>query len=132
MNEALSIGQVAASAGVATSTLRYYEELGLIEAPARQGQQRRYDARVLQRLRYIQAAQRAGFTLEEIKTLICGFPAEVAPGSRWQALAKTKLLEIESLIERAQEMKLALEVGLRCGCKSLEECEAQLAKDGRC
>jgi MerR family transcriptional regulator, redox-sensitive transcriptional activator SoxR len=128
----LSIGQIAARAGVAASTLRYYEQLGLIDAPSRQSQQRRYDPNVLRRVHYIQVAQRAGFTLEEIKTLIFGFPDDVAPGARWQQLAQNKLPEIESLIARALEMKNALEVGLRCGCESLEACEAKLVSDGGC
>jgi MerR family transcriptional regulator, redox-sensitive transcriptional activator SoxR len=128
----LSIGQIAARAGVAASTLRYYEQLGLIEAPSRQSQQRRYDPSVLRRVYYIQVAQRAGFTLEEIKTLIFGFPDDVTPGARWQQLAQNKLPEIESLISRALEMKNALELGLRCGCDSLEACETKLASEGGC
>ena len=133
MNPAnLSIGQIAARAGVTPSTLRYYEQLGLIDAPPRQSQQRRYDPSVLRRLNYIGVAQRAGFTLEEIKTLIVGFPDEVTPGARWQQLAQRKLREIEALIARALEMKHALEVGVRCGCASLEECEAKLVSEGVC
>lgn len=122
----LRIGQVAQHTGVANSTLRYYEQLGLMAAPNRQSGQRRYDQSAIRRVHYIQVAQRAGFALLEIKTLIHGFPEDTAPGWRWQQLANSKLPEIEALIERAKEMKRALELGIRCGCKSLEECEIKL------
>lgn len=46
----LTIGEVSRQAGVAATTLRYYEQIGLIAAPARQGGQRRYDESVLARL----------------------------------------------------------------------------------
>ncbi len=124
---AMSIGQVAERTGLAASTLRYYEQLGLMAPLERRGGQRRYDLAAIRRVNYIQVAQRAGFSLLEIKTLIYGFPEETAPGSRWQQLASTKLPEIEALIEQAQQMKHAIELGIRCGCKSLEECEIKLS-----
>ena len=53
MTAGLTIGAVARAAGVAATTLRYYEQIGLVPAPARVGGQRRYDDAVLTRLEVI-------------------------------------------------------------------------------
>ena len=67
-----TIGEVARRAGVATSSIRYYERIGLLPEPDRLGGQRRYDADVLGKLGFIGVAQSAGFKLREIKELIDG------------------------------------------------------------
>jgi MerR family transcriptional regulator, redox-sensitive transcriptional activator SoxR len=119
----MTIGEMAKAAGVAPSTLRYYEGLGLITPQGRASGQRRYDTSALRKLSYVQLAQRAGFSLKEIKTLLEGFPDSTTPSQRWQTLAKAKLLELEALMTQALEMKRVLETGLQCGCTSLETCE---------
>ncbi len=58
---ALTIGDVARESGVAPTTLRYYEKIGLVPAPARIGGQRRYDDAVLARLEVIRLCKSAGF-----------------------------------------------------------------------
>ena len=63
---------MARRAGVATSSIRYYERIGLLPEPGRAGGQRRYDADVLGRLAFIGVAQSAGFKLREIKALLAG------------------------------------------------------------
>lgn len=119
----MSIGEVARVAGLAPSTLRYYEQLDLLRPQSRRSGQRRYDAEALRRLAFIQVAKQAGFSLEEIKTLVQGFPEAISPGERWQILARVKRLEMEALIAKVQEMKRVLEVGLQCACASLERCD---------
>ena len=118
----LTIGGVARSAGVRASTIRYYEEAGLLPAPERVGGKRRYDEEVLRRLALIGGAKRAGLTLAEIRTLLHGFPAGVRAAQRWQALASEKLAEVEGSIARLRETKGLLEEALRCECASLDEC----------
>src|SRR4051812_3286731 len=68
----LTIGDVARRAGVATSSIRYYERIGLLPKPERSGGQRRYHADVLGKLGFIGVAQSAGFKLREIKELLDG------------------------------------------------------------
>jgi MerR family redox-sensitive transcriptional activator SoxR len=70
----------------------------------------------------IQLAKDAGFTIAEIRTLIHGFDAETTPAARWQALAHTKLSELDRLLERIQSMRRLLLTGLQCGCLHWEEC----------
>lgn len=63
------IGEIARRAGLRTSAVRYYERIGLLRPAPRAGGQRRYDPSALHRLSAIRLAQRAGFSLEEIKRL---------------------------------------------------------------
>ncbi|HWQ13238.1 MAG TPA: MerR family transcriptional regulator [Roseiflexaceae bacterium] len=120
--EELTIGEVARRAGLRTSALRFYERSGLLPLPARRGGQRRYDAHVLPRVAAIQAAQAAGFTLAEIRTLLDGFPPEVPPGERWRALAARKIAELDELIASAEQMKRRLAAGADCACAGYEVC----------
>jgi MerR family mercuric resistance operon transcriptional regulator len=68
--QSLTIGKLAAAAGVGVETVRFYQRKGLIETPARETGTRRYGALDVRRLRFIRQAQAAGFTLEEIKELL--------------------------------------------------------------
>jgi DNA-binding transcriptional MerR regulator len=62
----LDIGEVAERSGVAPSTLRYYEEVGLISSLWRRGLRRQFDADVLLKLSLIAMGKAAGFSLQEI------------------------------------------------------------------
>ncbi|MCJ2102313.1 MULTISPECIES: MerR family transcriptional regulator [unclassified Methylobacterium] len=75
----LSIGQLAAAAGVNLETVRYYERIGLMPPPARTGGgHRSYDPVHVQRLAFIRHARALGFGIEDIRTLL----ALAAPGHR--------------------------------------------------
>ena len=119
----LTIGEVARQAGLHTSAIRYYEEIGVLPSPERvYGGHRRYSARVFQQLAFIHLAQQAGFSMAEIQTLVSGFDESAPLGVRWRTLAEEKLAELDVLITRAQGMKRVLEEGLRCQCLHLDEC----------
>jgi MerR family transcriptional regulator, redox-sensitive transcriptional activator SoxR len=124
--ESMSIGEVARSAGVRPSALRYYESVGLLPPPERTNGRRRYDGevlrKVLDRLAVVRVAQQAGFTISEIRTLLNGYSEDTPPSERWRFLAEEKLPEVEALMERALGMKYLLERGLRCECLRLEDC----------
>jgi MerR family redox-sensitive transcriptional activator SoxR len=118
----LSIGEVARRTGLRTSALRYYEEAGILPPPARVSRRRVYDADTVRKIEVLKFAQMAGFTLEEIKTLFHGFGAETPLSARWQALAQTKLHELDVLAQRIRRMRRALDLGLKCGCIRIEDC----------
>ncbi len=126
-----TIGELAKQAGVQTSTLRYYESIGLISAAKRVNGQRRYTSGTLKRLSFIKLAQQAGFSIAEIKTLLEGFETDIPPLSQWRALTRQKLVEVEVAIARSQQMKLLLQEGLRCGCLSYDECSERLVTEGQ-
>ena len=116
---ALTIGEVARRAGVATSSIRYYERIGLLPKPDRAGGQRRYDEEVLGKLGFIGVAQSAGFKLREIKELMGGADGLGAP---MRSLSSRKLGEVEALLERTKAMKGWLEVAQECDCVTPAEC----------
>jgi MerR family redox-sensitive transcriptional activator SoxR len=119
----LTIGEVARQAGLHTSAIRYYEDIGVLPRPERvYGGHRRYSARVFQQLAFIQLAQAAGFSMTEIQTLVAGFDETAPLGVRWRTLAEQKLAALDVLISRAQRMKRVLEEGIRCQCLNLDEC----------
>jgi MerR family transcriptional regulator, redox-sensitive transcriptional activator SoxR len=122
----LTITHVAGRANVRPSAIRYYESTGLLPPPVRVNGRRRYDEGVLERLAIIATAQRMGFTIAEIGTLLHGFDAETPAWTRWQTLARHKLPEIEALIAHAHGMKRLLEASLHCECLTLAECVAAL------
>ena len=118
----LSIGEVARRAGIRTSALRYYEDVGLFPAPRRVNGRRRYDPEILRHLAVIRVAQQAGFTIAELQTLLKGFGETVRPVQRWRKLAERKLVELDGMIARAEGMKRLLRTGLDCSCVTWEDC----------
>jgi MerR family transcriptional regulator, redox-sensitive transcriptional activator SoxR len=120
--KSLSIGEVARRTGLRTSALRYYEEAGLLPAPARVAGRRVYNPDVIHRVGVLRFAQEAGFTLREIKMLIHGFEAKTPLSARWRAMAQKKVSELDDQAERIQRMRQALALSLKCGCVRIEDC----------
>jgi MerR family redox-sensitive transcriptional activator SoxR len=118
----LTIGEVARRAGVASSAIRYYESIGLLPEPEREGGQRRYGEAVLGKLGFIGVAQAAGFKLEEIKNLVEAIDGAADMGDRMRSLSNRKLGEVEALLARTKAMKGWLEVAKECGCATPAEC----------
>ncbi|HEY1842559.1 MAG TPA: MerR family transcriptional regulator [Mycobacterium sp.] len=119
MATALTIGKVAQETGVAATTLRYYEQIGLVPVPVRVGGQRRYDDSVLARLEVIALCKAAGFALDEIAVLF----ADDAPGRpASRALAEAKLAEIDARMESLVQARAVIEWGMRCTCPSIDAC----------
>jgi DNA-binding transcriptional MerR regulator len=134
----LSIGEVAARAGLRTSHIRYYERVGVLPLPDRLVGQRRYHPEVLHRLAIVDVAQRAGFTLEEIRELTGPQPPGHAAGERLRELAQCKRPDVEALIQRARAVKRWLEIASACDCATVDACSlftdpalAPPAADGR-
>lgn len=122
--ERFTIGEVARRTGLRASAIRYYESIGLIPAPGRSSGQRRYGSDVFTKLAIVRMAQDAGFTIEEIRTLVAGFPVGTPAGDRWRELAGRKLPEVEARIERLTAVRNVLEESLACGCLTLDTCAA--------
>lgn len=116
----LSIGQVAQQSGVASTTIRYYEQIGLLAQTERLNGRRCYSNAILERLHAIQTAQQLGFSLSQIRTLLQNENQPLP--QRWQELAYQKIDELEALIQQAQHMQERLRKGLQCSCEDLSEC----------
>lgn len=122
MMQLFGIGEIARRAGVATSTIRYYERIGLLPPCKRVNTKRRYDTSILQKLNVIHMGQNAGLTIAEIQTLLHEFPVDTPPSERWQALAVKKIADLDELMNRVQAMKSLLEQTLQCHCSTIDDC----------
>ena len=129
MSAGIRSGQVAAAAGVNVETLRYYERRGLLAQPDRSpGGHRLYDSDSVTTLRVIKAAQRLGFTLDEVAELLeIGRHRHRARSSRavdagLQARATAKLAEVEERITDLVTIRENLRAALDAGCDDLIAC----------
>lgn len=125
----LTIGEVARHAGIAASTIRYYELIGVLPAPVRIGGQRRYAADVLGKLGFVRVAQEAGFTLAEIRALISDIDGGPGLGPAFSELSKGKIVSIDRLLARTLAIRGWLQVAQTCGCASPDECALFPAPD---
>ena len=107
---ALTISQLARSAGVGVETVRYYQRRGLLPdpRPRRTGAAgiRHYDEEDARRLRFVRAAQAAGFTLEEIIELLQ--LDSTHDRARVRALAEARLAALDARIAELQAARRSL------------------------
>jgi DNA-binding transcriptional MerR regulator len=115
----LTIGELASRAGVATSALRYWEELGLLPPAARMSGQRRYPESAAGLVGVILLLREVGFTLAEQRAFMASHAA--APGD-WQRLARRKLAELDDQIANAQAAREAIDHALRCPHEDILQC----------
>ena len=114
----LDIAEVSRRAGVPASTLRFYEEKGLITSIGRRGLRRQFDASVLERLALIALGCAAGFTLEEIALM---FAPDGRPRVDRRMLA-TKAEELRKRIRKLSAMRDGLLHAAACPARSHMEC----------
>jgi DNA-binding transcriptional MerR regulator len=128
--DGLRSGEVASASGVNIETLRYYERRGLLAEPDRSpGGHRLYPAETVTVLRVIKAAQRLGFTLEEVADLLEVGRHRHRPTRRrrvhdagLKARAQAKLIEVEERITDLVTIRDNLQAVLDAGCADLIEC----------
>ena len=114
----MDIGEVAKRSGVPASTLRYYEQKGLIASIGRHGLRRTFDPDVLERLALIALGQTAGFSLDEIATM---FGADGRPDIDRRSL-RAKARELDVMILRLTAMRDGLRHAAACSAPSHLEC----------
>ena len=123
----MSIGEVARASGFTTSALRYYEEIGLLPAPARVSGRRSYHADVVDRLRVIAL----DFPLEEIRALLDGFPAATPASERWRATAQAQIAQLEARAADIERMLgLLRHLVTDCQCADLASCARSWTERG--
>ncbi|MEM9374589.1 MAG: helix-turn-helix domain-containing protein [Pseudomonadota bacterium] len=115
----LDIGEVSDRSGLASSTLRYYEEKGLIEPVARRGLRRQYDTDIVDRLALITLGRAAGFSLDEIKSIV-GSRGDLAID---RGALSSKADELDALIERLKCMRDGLRKAANCVAERHVECQ---------
>jgi MerR family mercuric resistance operon transcriptional regulator len=107
MKDGMTIGRLAKEAGVNVETIRYYQRRGLLTEPHKPaGGHRRYPASALERLGFIRRAQRLGFSLAEVQSLI-----QYSDGRSWRetrAIAEKKYATLSAHVEQLNAMRRGL------------------------
>lgn len=121
----LTIGGLAERAGCNVQTIRYYEQVGLMPAPARtRGNQRRYSEDQARRLAFIRHARDLGFTMQTVATLLdlAGHPDR--PCKEVTSLAQENLTVVKSRISRLRALERELKRLIACcgGGRRMKEC----------
>ncbi len=114
----MNIGEVAKRSGLPASTLRYYEEKGLIRSIGRRGLTRMFRADVLQQLSLIALGQAAAFSLDDIATML---DADGQPAIDHQRLTD-KADELDRTIERLSAVRDELRRAAACPAPRHIEC----------
>jgi len=123
MDDVLSIGEVAARSGIASSALRFYEDVGLIRSIRNRSGHRRYPRAVLRRVAFIVFAQRIGLSLQEVKAELARLPTNRVPErADWAKLSAGWTARIRARIEELERLQAGLTECIGCGCLSLDRC----------
>jgi DNA-binding transcriptional MerR regulator len=118
-DELLTIGELSRRTDVATSALRYYEELGLVRPATRVSGQRRYPPEAVGMVGAILFLRDVGFTLDEIRQLMA---ARAKSPRAWHDLARRKIVELDERIAEAQAARVAVEHALACPHEDVVAC----------
>jgi len=114
----LDIGEVVQRAGVPASTLRFYEQKGLIASVGRQGLRRQFNATVLERLALISMARAAGLSLDDMAKML----GPDGPPRIDRKLLAARADELEKTVRRLGAMRDALRHAAACSAPSHMEC----------
>lgn len=126
----ITIGEFARRAGVATSALRYYEQLGLISSTRTAGGQRRYARAMLRRVAFIRAAQTVGLSLDEVRGALARLPDERTPSkTEWNKVSATWIRRVDERIAELERLRETLNSCVGCGCLSLRTCRLYNPED---
>ena len=127
---AMTIGELASRAGVATSAVRYYESAGILPKAARVSGRRVYDSDALHDLMFVTRARSAGFDIAEIRELAALVrdphgPAEFCEPAK--DFARTKIDQLDKQIAKAKKLRVQLTEAVSHDCTEHEQC-SYLAK----
>lgn len=131
----LSIGELSKRAGVKITTIRYYEQMGLIDAPERsQGNQRRYTRDGLNRLSFIRHSRDLGFSIEDIRGLLELSQHPDKPCHDAHGIAVQHLKNVQERIAKLRRLERELKRISGCDAGSVAECAVieTLADHGLC
>lgn len=122
-DRALTVGEVARRAGVAVSTLHFYETQGLIESWRTSGNQRRYHRSVLRLIAIIRIAQRVGIPLADIREHLSCIPAhKPVTADDWATLSREWRRDLDQRITLLTRLRDHLDTCIGCGCLSISDC----------
>jgi len=114
----LTIGQLAAAAGVPASTVRFYEREKLLVPEARTGANyRTYTAASLERLKFIRAAQASGFNLSDIREMLALTHGDESPCKEIATLIQHRLADVRERMKELKRVARTLDRALKDCCR---------------
>jgi MerR family transcriptional regulator, redox-sensitive transcriptional activator SoxR len=116
------IGTVADRYGVPATTLRYWEDIGLLPPQERSGGQRRYDVDALRRVMFIRMAKQSGLSLNAIRALLAGNDHPGPSFDDWARVARQQLEVIDQRVRELNDLRSTIEECLACGCQQPQRC----------
>ena len=136
MSHALAIGKVSEASGVKVTTVRYYEEIGLLPVPPRtEGGRRTYDCSDIERLTFIRHSRELGFEIDQIRTLLQLQDRPDQSCAEADVIARARLVEVKEKIASLTALRAELE-RMVDGCSQgrVETCKVIdiLADHGKC
>ena len=121
--ERIAIGELSRQTGNNIETIRYYERIGLVPAPPRQGRYRSYDVEDVGRLRFVWRARRLGFTLDEVRALLRLAKGGQTSCSAARSLAAAHLADVKAKIADLRRMERVLAGAVQaCDAGNLPVC----------
>jgi MerR family redox-sensitive transcriptional activator SoxR len=121
--EPLEIGAFARRAGVAASTLRFYETQGLLESRRTASGRRCYPRGELRRVAFVRVAQSVGLSLDQIRAALATLPDGRTPTQAdWTALSRQWRPLLDARIAELERLRDQLDACIGCGCLSLQRC----------
>jgi MerR family redox-sensitive transcriptional activator SoxR len=122
--ERVPIGELVRRSGIAASTLRFYEEAGLLLSLRSDSGRRHYARSDLRRLAFIRAAQTVGLSLDEIRAALAELPESRTPtAADWERLSKSWRPLLDRRIAELVQLRDTLSSCIGCGCLSLSKCK---------
>ena len=116
------IGTVADRYGVPATTLRSWEDIGLLPPQERSGGQRRYDMDALRLVVFIRMAKQSGLSLNAIRALLAGDDHHSPAFDDWARVARQQLAVIDQRVSELNDLRAAIEACLACGCQQPRRC----------
>jgi len=119
----LSIGELSKRVGVKIPTIRYYEQMGLIDAPERsEGNQRRYSLAGMERLLFVRHSRELGFSIDNIRELLGLSQHPERPCRDAHGIAFRHLSDIRVKIAKLKRLERELERISNCDADSVADC----------
>ncbi|KKB77455.1 MerR family transcriptional regulator [Devosia soli] len=136
MNHGIAIGKVSQASGVKVTTVRFYEQIGLLAAPPRtDGGRRTYDRKDIERLTFIRHSRELGFEIDQIRTLLELQDRPDQSCADADTIAKARLVEVKAKIASLTALQAELERMVDgCSHGRVESCRVIeiLADHGKC
>ncbi len=123
LHDLMTVSELADRAGLETSAIRYYDELGLITSTRTSGGQRRFARDMLRRIAVVRAGQSLGLSLDEIQAAFAALPNNRTPTKAdWNRLSKQWQGRLDQQIALLQNLRDELTSCIGCGCLSFTVC----------